>query len=77
MGRRPGWRREHRKRFWEAIASGLSSEEAAEVVGLASAVGTGYVNAMSTSPGSWRTLTKVDQVMGPGQVDPPIGGRSP
>src|ERR1700680_4878478 len=38
-GHPPGWRREHRQGFWEAIASGLSSEESAGVVGLASAVG--------------------------------------
>jgi IS30 family transposase len=39
-GHPPGWRREHRQGFWEAIARGLSSEESAGVVGLASAVGT-------------------------------------
>jgi transposase len=39
-GRPPGWRREHRQRFWEAIARGLSSEEAAGEAGLSSAVGT-------------------------------------
>jgi len=38
-GRPPGWRREHIQRFWEAIARGLSSEEAAVVVGLSPAVG--------------------------------------
>ena len=26
-GRPPGWRREHRLRFWDEIARGLSSEE--------------------------------------------------
>src|ERR1700690_1925536 len=35
-GRPTGWRREHRQRFWEAIARGLSSEEAALEVGLSS-----------------------------------------
>jgi IS30 family transposase len=39
-GRPPGWRREHQQRFWEAIACGVSSEEAAAAAGLASAVGT-------------------------------------
>ncbi len=39
-GRPPGWRRDHRQRFWEAIAQGLSSEEAAAAAGLSSAVGT-------------------------------------
>ncbi len=39
-GRPPGWQREHRQRFWAAIARGLSSEEAAAVAGLSSAVGT-------------------------------------
>jgi len=39
-GRPPGWRREHRQRFWDAIARGLSSEEAATVAGVASALGT-------------------------------------
>ena len=42
-GRPPGWRREHRVRFWAAIAGGLSSEEAAAVAGVASAVGTRWV----------------------------------
>src|SRR5712692_4482321 len=39
-GRPPVWRREHLQRFWEAIASGRSSEEAAATAGLSSAVGT-------------------------------------
>lgn len=38
-GRPPGWRREHVRRFWEAIARGISSEEAAVAVGLSPAVG--------------------------------------
>jgi len=38
-GRPPGWRREHSQRFWEGIARGLSSEEAAAVVGMSPAVG--------------------------------------
>ncbi len=39
-GRPGGWRREDRQRFWEAIAGGLSSEEAAAPAGLSHAVGT-------------------------------------
>jgi IS30 family transposase len=39
-GRPPGWRREHVQGFWNAIGAGLSSEDAALVVGLSSAVGT-------------------------------------
>jgi len=38
-GRPPGWRREHLQRFWEGIARGLSSEDAAAAVGLSPAVG--------------------------------------
>src|SRR3954468_20381141 len=38
-GRPPGWRREHRQKFWDAIAAGASSEEAAAAVGFSSAVG--------------------------------------
>ncbi len=39
-GRPPGWRREHKLRFWEAIARGLSSESSAEAAGVSPAVGT-------------------------------------
>lgn len=39
-GRPPGWRREHKRRFWEAIARGLSSESSAEAAGVSPAVGT-------------------------------------
>ena len=38
-GRPPGWRREHLRRFWESIADGLSSDEAAVAVGWSPAVG--------------------------------------
>jgi IS30 family transposase len=38
-GHPPGWRREHQQRFWEAIARGLSSEDAAAAAGLSQAVG--------------------------------------
>ena len=39
-GRPPVARREHRQRFWNAIARGLSSEEAAADAGISPAVGT-------------------------------------
>ena len=39
-GRPPVARREHRQRFWKAIAVGLSSEDAAVVGGVSQAVGT-------------------------------------
>jgi IS30 family transposase len=38
-GRPPGWRREHRQGFWDAIGAGVSSEVAAVAVGLSPAVG--------------------------------------
>jgi IS30 family transposase len=38
-GRPPRWRREHQQRFWDAIAHGVASEEAAAVAGLSPAVG--------------------------------------
>ena len=38
-GRPPVARREHRQRFWEAIARGLSSEDAGVVAGVSPAVG--------------------------------------
>jgi IS30 family transposase len=61
-GRPPGWRREHRQRFWAAIAGGASSEEAAVVAGVASAVGTrwfregGGMPTVSPAPLSGRYL---------------------
>ena len=39
-GRPPAWRREQAQRFWDAIARGLPSEDAAEIVGVSAAVGT-------------------------------------
>lgn len=39
-GRPPVGRREHRQRFWKAIARGLSSEDAGVVAGVSPAVGT-------------------------------------
>ena len=39
-GRPPVGRREHRQRFWEAVARGLASEDAGAVAGVSPAVGT-------------------------------------
>jgi IS30 family transposase len=39
-GRPPAGRREHRRRFWEAVARGLSSEDAAVAAGVSPPVGT-------------------------------------
>ena len=43
-------RREHRQRFWEAIARGLSSEEAGMVAGVSPAVGTRWFRENSGMP---------------------------
>jgi IS30 family transposase len=62
-GRPPGWRREHQQRFWEVIARGLSSEEAAAAAGLSPAVGTrwfrqsGGMPPLSFAPLSGRYLS--------------------
>jgi IS30 family transposase len=62
-GRPPGWRREHRQRFWAAIRRGMSSEQAAAVAGVASAVGTrwfregGGMPTVSRAPLSGRYLS--------------------
>jgi len=53
-GRPPGWRREHVQGFWDAIAAGLSSEDAARAVGLSSAVGTRWFR----EGGGMRTVTR-------------------
>lgn len=56
-------RREHRQRFWEGIAEGLSSEEAGVAAGVSPAVGTrwfresGGMAAVTTSPLSGRYLS--------------------
>jgi IS30 family transposase len=62
-GRPPGWRREHLQRFWESIARGLSSEDAAIAVGLSPAVGArffrqgGGMRTISPAPLSGRYLS--------------------
>ena len=62
-GRPPGWRREHRQRFWEGVASGLSSEDAAVAAGVSPAVGSrwfrqsGGMSPLSFAPLSGRYLS--------------------
>ena len=62
-GRPPGWRREHLQQFWEAIARGLSSEDAAIAIGLSAAVGgrwfrqAGGMRTISPHPPSGRYLS--------------------
>ena len=49
-GRPPVARREHRQRFWKAIALGLSSEDAAVVCGVSQAVGTRWLRECGGMP---------------------------
>ena len=62
-GRPPGWRREHLREFWDGIARGLSSEDAAVAVGLSPAVGgrwfrqAGGMRTSSPHPPSGRYLS--------------------
>src|SRR5664280_1254279 len=62
-GRPPGWRREHLLQFWEAIARGISSEEAGIVAGVSPAVGcrwfrqAGGMRTISPTPISSRYLS--------------------
>ena len=62
-GRPPVGRREHRQRFWLAIARGLSSEDAAAAAGVSQAVGTrwfregGGMPTVSLAPPSGRYLS--------------------
>ncbi len=51
-GRPPVGRREHRKRFWEAIARGLSSEDAGVVAGVSPAIGTRWFRENGGMPSS-------------------------
>lgn len=55
-GRPPGWRREHQLGFWEAIARGLTSEDAAAAVGLSAAVGRRWFR----QGGGMRTVSAVE-----------------
>lgn len=67
QGRPPVWRREHRQGFWDAIAAGARSEDAAASVGLSQAVGTrwfreaGGMRTVSRSPLSGRYLSFVER----------------
>src|SRR6266496_2629162 len=62
-GRPPVARREHRQRFWAAIARGVSSEDAAAVAGVSAAVGVrwfregGGMPSVSMRPASGRYLS--------------------
>ena len=62
-GRPPGGRREHRQRFWWAIARGSSSEDAGVAAGVSPAVGTrwfregGGMPTVSRAPPSGRSLS--------------------
>jgi IS30 family transposase len=66
-GRPPVARREHRQRFWFAIAEGLSSEDAAAVAGVSPAVGSrwfregGGMPSVSPAPLSGRFLSFVER----------------
>ena len=62
-GRPPGWQREHKQRFWEAIVEGSSSEDAARTAGVAPTVGSrwfrqaGGVRIFPSAPLSGRYLS--------------------
>ncbi len=66
-GRPPVGRREHRQRFWEEIARGLSSEKAAVAAGVSPAVGTrwfrecGGMSPLKLCPPSGRYLSFVER----------------
>lgn len=66
-GRPPVARREHRQRFWRAIASGVSSEEAGVAAGVSPAVGSrwfresGGMATVTTAPRSGRYLSFVER----------------
>ena len=62
-GRPPVWRRDHQQRFWDLIARGVSSEEAALECGVSAPVGTrwfreaGGMRPVSSKPASGRYLS--------------------
>ena len=66
-GRPPGWRREHKLRFWDAITQGLSSESSAQAAGVSPPVGTrwfregGGMSTVSRAPLSGRYLSFVER----------------
>jgi transposase, IS30 family len=49
-GRPPVWRREHLQRFWEAIAGGMTSEDAGIQAGVSPAVGTRWFREHGGTP---------------------------
>ncbi len=53
-GRPPVWRREHKQLFWDAIACGLSTEDASGLAGVSGAVGFRWFR----ETGGMRTVTK-------------------
>ena len=67
-GRPPAARREHRQRFWQAVAGGFSSEDAGVVAGVSPAVGTrwfregGGMRSVSHEPLSGRYLSFAERV---------------
>jgi IS30 family transposase len=66
-GRPPVWRREHRQKFWDLIAQGLSSEQAAVGVGVSQPLGprwfrqAGGMRDVSTAPLSGRYLSFLER----------------
>ena len=65
-GRPPGWRREHRQRFWAAIARGATSEAAGVEAGVSPAVGVrwlgrGRMPSVTQAPLSGRYLSFVER----------------
>jgi transposase, IS30 family len=66
-GRPPGWQRGQRQRFWVEIAKGVTSEQAAIAVGVASAVGcrwfreAGGMRPISLAPLSGRYLSLAER----------------
>src|SRR5438067_2231884 len=66
-GRPPVGRHEHRQRFWQEIARGLSSEDAAAAAGVSQAVGSrwfregGGMPSISLAPLSGRYLSFVER----------------
>src|SRR3989442_15058441 len=66
-GRPPAGRREHRQRFWAAVARGLASEDAAAEAGVSAAVGVrwfregGGMPTVTLAPVSGRYLSFVER----------------
>ena len=80
-GRPPGWRREHRQRFWAAIADGATSEAAGVEAGVSPAVGVrwfregGGMPSVTQAPLSGRYLSFARFTML--LHLPPMAGRGP